>query len=565
MEHERQILRRDRQWPWAGLALALLLGGPGCDDEETPVVTYAAVEQIATIPPKPQLDILLVIDDSPSMCEEQASLSKNLRAFGELLLDSVSRRRDIRLAVVSADAANPSEAGRFLYRPAAPDAFDGCPLADAFDTADCPANADPILRFAEISAQCPAGDSDCQRAAVERGIRCRVTLGLGGSGHEAGLEASRRALSCDGPNAAALGACCENGRPVPNCDIPRQNPQPDFLRPGADLEVIFISDEDDCSTADLRPPTAAEGIADHPGPGAEAFGQSLCTWQRQQLEPVSTYADFLIGLKARPGEQLYVAALTGQRAYTEQGDFITYSPQMTPAQAGCLDETGAYDPGRACNEDTDCPGTENTCRADPVANGATFCTGEGAEAICCPDGQCVGAVLSACESEGARSNIGERYLELAEIFDRAFSAGVGCPPGSENDPTACLSICFGDYGSVLAAIVARGIASPGFSACLDAMPACQVDDGKDQRPCSTEAERNNTANYSIQVRNRCHQPAAEDGGCDPRNLTDFSQPNAWFLYLDDDACSVGARIELTDDPQPDSDVIISYQVVTPPR
>src|SRR3990170_2316663 len=62
------------------------------------------------IPPWRDLDLLFVIDDSPSMQDEQAVLAANYRRFMSVLENIVDGVPNLHLAVVSADAA---AGGRF--------------------------------------------------------------------------------------------------------------------------------------------------------------------------------------------------------------------------------------------------------------------------------------------------------------------------------------------------------------------------------------------------------------------------------------------------------------------
>ena len=639
-EHTR---RRSASLAALGLAGLGGLGQLACNDR--PVDTLDSVvtsvsRQENALPAKTKLDFLFIVDNSASMCEEQTNLTKNFRAFTEFLFDDLNASADYRLAVVSTDLANVNERGTFLYKPAPPVRPANCELAEPYDTADCPAGASPIIRADDIGANCAADDKDCFKADLERQFRCRATLGTSGDSFEKGLEATRLALSCGGPNGRLFAQCCEGGVYNPACNIPEGAEEPAFLRPDAVLAVVIISDEDDCSDPAENPAASNRGVC-RPGGAADSNGDGLpdvysdlkvcadsnaelpscvvqcanggaacdqcrraateincfkrdcglppcgpnqnpaggtcttaadcstrrceidanqnsnCEWYRSNLTPVADYYNFLVGLKARPREQLLVATIVGKRAYTENGDLITYNQPTRPEHLICLDDRQNYDPGKQCDVAGDCPGAANSCDRD--SDGSSYCSGEGAEATCCPGGACVGNILTSCESENGAAFAGRRYLELSELFDRGFSAGVGCPPGSENDPATCVSICVDDFAGPLGAIkdkVARLIGTY----CLDKPPACQVATDDGPRACETAEEMENTANYQVRLRMQCLRTEDQGGKCQdvvpPRSLAS----NEWTLFLGDDACSGGARVELTEPPPAGADVYVEYPV-----
>jgi len=66
-----------------------------------------------------------------------------------------------------------------------------------------------------------------------------ASLGTDGSSYEGGLEAARRAVGC------SVGVDCDDPLDRPVADLNRG-----FVRPEADLVVVFLTDEDDCSFAD---------------------------------------------------------------------------------------------------------------------------------------------------------------------------------------------------------------------------------------------------------------------------------------------------------------------------
>lgn len=134
------------------------------------------------------LDVLFVIDDSPSMVEEQDALVNAARTMIERL---TTARVDFRIGATTTD---PTQAGRLVE-------VLGARWIDS-------RNADAVAAFTTL-------------------VRA---VGTAGTGSEAGLEAAYRALSGDAL-ASANGA---------------------FLRPEAGLAVVVMSDEEDLSVRPTR-------------------------------------------------------------------------------------------------------------------------------------------------------------------------------------------------------------------------------------------------------------------------------------------------------------------------
>ncbi len=180
--------------------------------------------------PTDQVDILWVIDNSNSMQLEQNLLSAGFTSFAEELENTAT---NFHLGVITTDFDyDDSDRGRLVGEP-------------AFLTSD-----------------------DDYESLFEE----RVRVGLNGSGKEKGLEAAAYALS-----------------PSMTIGLNRG-----FLRDEANLLVVFVSDEDDCSDE------GALGTADN----------TSCYSQRDKLVPVADYVDAFTDLKA-DRSQVQVGAIVG--------------------------------------------------------------------------------------------------------------------------------------------------------------------------------------------------------------------------------------------------------------
>jgi hypothetical protein len=208
--------------------------------------------------PNNEVDILWVVDDSYSMAEEQAILAEGFASFaGEL--DESGTDFQIGVITTSFEYTNPERA-KLLGEP-------------------------PFLTMTD----------DYERLFEERA----TAVGVEGSDKEKGLEAASWAVS---PQMTAPGGLNEG-----------------FVRDTAQLLVVIVSDEEDCSDNG-----ALEGQA-----------PEACYTESNELTPVSTFVQELRELKADP-ERVTVSAIVGQTD-SECPDVWTGSRYITAAaQTGGL-------------------------------------------------------------------------------------------------------------------------------------------------------------------------------------------------------------------------------------
>jgi hypothetical protein len=246
-----------------------------------------------------KLDLLFVIDDSNSMRREQEQLALHARRMIEILEQLPAGRPDLHIGVVSTDvgagcdrAAVPAGVMRNQPNPSGDPRLAGCTgprdryLIDSID-------ADSGERVTNYDGELPAA------------FACIATLGTGGCGFEAPLEAMRLALSPD---------TAENAG---------------FLRDDALLAIVLLTDEDDCSAFDPRlfgADTTVDGIDLGPRSGHRCFASGVRCDQpdpwalgpRTGCVPddesafVTPVADFVADLRAlRNPDQLVVAGIMG--------------------------------------------------------------------------------------------------------------------------------------------------------------------------------------------------------------------------------------------------------------
>jgi hypothetical protein len=272
------------------LASLGLLALAGCPDRKISEVNpNQDKEEFKDIPVQlnRDLDILFVIDNSGSMEEEQQSLATNFPLFIDRLETIEGGLPNIHMGVVSSDVG----AGPFNISMCSGTGDNGQLQTTPQVTGCSPPTGAYISDIKE---------SDGTRTTNYTGtladtFSCIARLGITGCGFEQHLESMRRALN--GSNNF------NNG----------------FLRDNAYLAVIFIQDEDDCSTRDSQMfDTSQNSTSDPLGPLSSfrcyEFGVDCETGNDDRRAPgprtncvakedsqymygVQEYVDFLKGLK----------------------------------------------------------------------------------------------------------------------------------------------------------------------------------------------------------------------------------------------------------------------------
>lgn len=546
--------------------LSLLLVISGCNSHEVTPLDQAlssSSEQRITIAAKTKLDILFVVDESESMNEEQVRLAENFATFSSFIFDDLNNGADYRLAVVSMGASGtnniyPVNLGKFV-------------TSYPENNPECPANLPSVISPQTlIEAGCAESDLACQQEKLGEHFSCLAKVGTEGIIFEKGLEAMRSALSCNGPNGGFFGDCCipdaiGQGLVYDPLCRPRNLP-PQFLRPDALLMVVFITDEDDCSTfADApdtpfltcraSPETINNFIDANNKDGAiqeitqfysnpslcatgdpqrcyeaectTASGNILdpvdcyfsrcsirvgglndCRWQYSRLAPVSYYYDFLTSLKARPNEQILVANIAAPGILINGSTRLSFSEEASSI-AGCTGQnrTGSFD-------------------------------------MCCPNGQC-NAIddYNSCVGTESSGYSSWRYIDFMSMFG---DNGLGWNESRQDD----VQICNPDLNVALRALKDKVLEAVG-TYCVARRPSCLVTDPVTQeaRLCD-EIEAEVASNYQLRLKQVCDETAIAAGTCDlmesPRYL---SLGNGFTLDVNDPTCTSGVRVQL-DDPPP---------------
>jgi len=322
------------------------------------------------------VDLLFVIDNSGTMGEEQQSLASSFPLFVEQLRTFTDAAGtpvdlDVHVMVTTTDMGNP------LCTPFEPAGYDPA-MGEPIDTACidrlqgftdltgtnsipeacttlCPVAvtpADPYVAFDAMGSNVPGapvdidGDGTLDSPAAQA-LACIGPQGINGCGYESPLETMLQALN---PSAAW------NSGADP------------FLREGATLGVVIVTDEADCSLLDasLMEDPAFQNI--NPNTGVPSPSSAIC-WNAGMtcdgpdgmgvysncmptagngLQPVSRYTSYLIDeLRVSQGKEVFMLGIVGVPSVTAHA---VDSP-FEPTGGGVLDlvyrdwRDGAYPVG----------------------------------------------------------------------------------------------------------------------------------------------------------------------------------------------------------------------------
>lgn len=231
-----------------------------------------------------KLDLLFVIDNSSSTAEQQAVLADQavilLRELTDPPASIFPAIDDIHVGVVSTDMGSGGYRVMTCENPEAGDdgvlqnrgRLEWCDevfSADACDREECP----------WLDHQ---GDEPDGSLPLWDEFACIATLGTSGCGFEQPLEASYRAL-------------VEQTRPG--------RPNEGFLRPDSLLAIIYVTEEDDCSSAN----------PELYNPSRDDFGpiNPRCVLNEDQLHPISRYHDAFVELRGGDESRVFVSAIAG--------------------------------------------------------------------------------------------------------------------------------------------------------------------------------------------------------------------------------------------------------------
>jgi hypothetical protein len=268
------------------LALALMAALAGC--ESVPKNAVTKCQQTKVVPSA--TDILFVIDDSGSMQREQDELKTSFDAFIARLANSPAKDFQIGVTNTSVDwplftdASKTATTVRTAYEAGTPSA--GVPYPAGALIAMDASTAGKIQYDAAAKRFTGTRILGATSPTLVADFKANAGVGTSGAGKEQGLRAMQLALTervADGTNAG-------------------------FLRSGARLAVVIVTDEDDCSD-----PASPPAIV-YPATGDACHSDA----EQAKLPAVSDFVNALQGPIAGEKRDVVVALIAGVDPRTGQ-------------------------------------------------------------------------------------------------------------------------------------------------------------------------------------------------------------------------------------------------------
>jgi hypothetical protein len=288
-----------------GLFCGLMAATAGCHGDT--VMVGNDLTPIMTLPATPNrdVDMLFVIDDSPSTADKQASLIASFPTMMDALDSLPGGRPNLHIGVVSTDMGTQSS-GDAMPGPEVGSGTGACIGMGDDGVLQHAVPVDTLTGSFIADVANPDGTRAINYTGGLRDVFAQIAqLGSNGCGFEQPLAAMRRALT----NPMNAG----------------------FVRPDANLAVVFLTDEDDCSMSS----TGLLGLDFNLlGPmqsfrctrfGVQCSDSGMSTDDMNQVGPKSgciartdslyvedatSFIDFLTGIKTDPG-MVMVSAIAG--------------------------------------------------------------------------------------------------------------------------------------------------------------------------------------------------------------------------------------------------------------
>ena len=246
-----------------------------------------------------QLDVLLMVDNSNSMSEEQVALAMQIPRLARALATGDSdgdgvqdfpALESVRVGVVSSDMG----VGGFPV-PTCDGGTAGALFGDdgVLRTAGAPHIPGCATSYPPV-AEAGADSSAAELEAFVSQVSCVATIGTGGCGFEQQLESVLKALTPSSSSIAFLGGTSGHG----------DGANAGFLRDDSMLAVVLVTDETDCSAANAE-------IFDPANPAYSSVDLNLrCYTFADQVHPTDRYVDGMLALRDDPADLIF-ATISG--------------------------------------------------------------------------------------------------------------------------------------------------------------------------------------------------------------------------------------------------------------
>lgn len=369
------------------------------------------LERVVSFPAAPRpLDLMLVIDDSPSMSDKQAALASTFPQLVARLEAFAGGLPDLHIAIVSTDMGTSASADTTPGASIGAQGQGGCigrGKDGAFVVQPNVLRTSATERFLAL----PRGGQPNYTGTLAEALSSQVRLGAGGCGFEQPLAAVKASLG----NAANTG----------------------FVRAEASLAIVILSDEDDCSarhTSLFAPESAALGplqsfrcfrfgVECSPDTVAETGAKTGCRPRASAellVDEVAPYRDAVLAAKGGDAREVMLAAIVAPadpvsvELRTEPG---TGTPQLSVAHA--------------CSY----TGVTGNAVADPAVRLSAFVDGF--------DGLHVRETICSADLAPAAASIGnalERLIVGDRCLSRAIAPETSCTAVDETGDAAPVAI-----------------------------------------------------------------------------------------------------------------------------
>lgn len=313
------------------------------------------------------VDILIVIDDSISMAQEQAILATDSYSFARALLNplptsSVPAVDDLRIAAVTSNMgfSSDGEMNDQYWPYSVPSACAGFGDNGGFRLPEVTSImlADGVMPCDATAAQCPEGWA-CEGIGDDGVGTCRTD----GNGvivcPAQGATWIETSTAAPDPDLAARAACLtvqgtdgcgfEQQLAAADAALARED-QADFVRDEALLVVLVVSDEEDCSMQD-----GAALFAEDEVQGDDGTSVNLaCGAHPEHLFPADYYAERLLARK-EPGAAVFAAIVgvpygeqAGAAACEGRGDELGSCLAQEEMQLATYNQGGSFYFSPAC-------------------------------------------------------------------------------------------------------------------------------------------------------------------------------------------------------------------------
>lgn len=292
-----------------------------------------------------KVDLLFVVDNSESMCEEQISLARELpnlvRALssGDLnpdddVTEDFPPVASLNVSVVTTDmgAGNFNLSSGCETEPVVGDdgVFRTMPISasdaqEQIDSENLTACEDLPDLVAGCQASYPnistfsAGDDT---AAFSDQVQCLTVRGLRGCGFEQQLDATLKALTPSTNQSIPFRDA--DGNVLTGIGHGAEGVNGGFVRDDALLAIILVTDEDDCSAQDQRLFLVDDANDLYPGPINTRCAEPPLGFADQALHPISRYVDGLVSLKTTSNLVLFAPIVGVPTGLVENPDSIDY-------------------------------------------------------------------------------------------------------------------------------------------------------------------------------------------------------------------------------------------------